>query len=1029
LSGWLIRAWGDEMRDRDLDAAWGELGQIDFLLNELARAVDRGDIPRGSYDAMAPRYLARRAEIIELVSEVTCEEAYAQRPEAPAVSWAAPAEEMPRAQAPVVGTIPGADAPIGFEPEPRRESRPVPWTTILTFVGAFLVVAAAAIFTAATWETMSVPVRLGFLGTLTIGFYAAGLIVLRRFELQAGAIALTVVGSAMLLFDGWIIIDGYNLPGAWPWVGWLALCTVVYWVMEYLITGGYLGVIGAAAQVAWWWMLGSALGWSDSWRFAGLAVVALLWAITGRWGRERSAVRSLARILEWAAPGLAFVCVAGLLLVAATAEDGWAAIAPAAVLAAALVGVGILSRELAESFGSGRMTQHPYPYTLVLGAFGQLPLGIAIVVSVSPAVTWGQIGLLVALGFVYALVEARFGGYVFGVFAILAEAGAWIAISMRYEWRIETQLAVLGVVALVWQVSAFLARESEAAGDGWPGIGSLREVTEIAGWAQLALVTLALAVSGPVPLTGLTTHAAQAASASVLLLCWGVASIVRRDPVQAVCTFAWSLWTAAALMAWAEPNLHSAWYATGLLVVAALWLHGRSVVERASGLDRAAVAWLSRAVALLVLVLGLTIAEGWSELNAWQTVVLLGASVLFWAADAVHDGPLLSWGLAAGLLPLAARTSGVFWAGANEGALAAAGAGLVVVASAAALASRARSAATAAVIGACVMSSLLVFGASDTWVLAVGLAIVAASWAVAMLPSDTPEFAGIAALFAIGAAVAGIAAIEPAPAPWVLVVTVCVMSGAFLVPAWVTRPDQGPMFRAGRALTLAGLAGAAGLVLVGLASASLGEPLSSWADIGEQGLAIALFALGAFVIIASFRFGIEAGLYVGAWLLLMGLWVELHTLDQTRLEYYSTTLAAWLIAMGYLYKSRGVGREAPRVTDLSGTIIGLGVPVLLSLGSGGLTPAWEYSMWTVVLALIAIGGGVFLRVRTYFFGGVAALVLTAILRSLAYLAEYWFITLGIIGVAMLVVALTWERRRAVLAGAGHRVRDTFTGWR
>jgi hypothetical protein len=86
-------------------------------------------------------------------------------------------------------------------------------------------------------------------------------------------------------------------------------------------------------------------------------------------------------------------------------------------------------------------------------------------------------------------------------------------------------------------------------------------------------------------------------------------------------------------------------------------------------------------------------------------------------------------------------------------------------------------------------------------------------------------------------------------------------------------------------------------------------------------------------------------------------------------------------------------------------------------------------MWTVVLAVIAIGGGVFLRVRIYFFGGVAALLITVILRSFAYLAEYWFITLGIIGVAMLVVALTWERRRTVLAGAGHRVRDTFTGWR
>ena len=45
-----------------------EISKIDFLLNELARAVERGEVHHASYDLMAPRYLARRAELVAIIT-------------------------------------------------------------------------------------------------------------------------------------------------------------------------------------------------------------------------------------------------------------------------------------------------------------------------------------------------------------------------------------------------------------------------------------------------------------------------------------------------------------------------------------------------------------------------------------------------------------------------------------------------------------------------------------------------------------------------------------------------------------------------------------------------------------------------------------------------------------------------------------------------------------------------------------------------------------------------------------------------
>ncbi|MDO8986741.1 MAG: hypothetical protein Q7V14_00755, partial [Coriobacteriia bacterium] len=78
---------------------------------------------------------------------------------------------------------------------------------------------------------------------------------------------------------------------------------------------------------------------------------------------------------------------------------------------------------------------------------------------------------------------------------------------------------------------------------------------------------------------------------------------------------------------------------------------------------------------------------------------------------------------------------------------------------------------------------------------------------------------------------------------------------------------------------------------------------------------------------------------------------------------------------------------------------------------------------------VAIGAGVTYKVRGYFLGGVVAIVFVSVVRSWLYLVSFWWLVLGIIGVTMLVVALTWERQQSMVANAQQRVRQALVDWR
>lgn len=1269
------------MREHDLDSAWSELGRIDFLLNELARAVERREIPPASYDTLAPRYLARRAELVGLISAETSTEA-STRPSgaAGAVPTVTPPVEHPEAIAPagqwpsaaqagreresaerspgvvVVAATQQAEDALNVTKLARREPRPVPWTTILTFVGAFLVVVASAIFAVATWEYFSVGFRLTFLGALTVGFFVTGEYVRTRLNLVAGGIALTVVGSAMLLFDGWIIINGLNLTGPLPWAVVLLVCSGVYWFIEVRISGAFFGAIGAAAQAAWWWLLGAGLGWTITARLAACALVALAWAWAGRRARGNPELGSLALVLRVAAPVLAAITIAGEIWGLAPIVPGWSE-----VLACCVVGLAAaLTFEISEyPAAAGSLFKVTDLQDLRLAPFfgflGQAPIFWATFAAMPDEGGWGYAGLLAGLTVVYAFWELRRGGYFFAALALIAECSAWVTLGSVLDWPETLLPGIFGTLALSWVYAAVLLRRWPVGhADGWRGVTSMRQVVAVGSWILLALSTLAvpavfsgdvlirtqtglqhvlvaawmlavwlsaavlrrdvvtgavaevwsfwvlgslfawgsvesgsplfavafialaavwlhgqslgdrflslrprvatviagiaavgavfagagrqldalgslgtwqmavvfvasaafwlsetvrdnellgallaplsatgavlvtaewlsgdehvlcaalamtgfvwLALSlaianrrptlaerlsglerslralgwaelagatvavpmifGGLPLLGGTVTRANVVLSVGVLLLWVASTTLVRGPLQAAVTVASTFWTLAAAMSWALPSMHSGLYGLGLVALSAAWLHLAPQVQRSLGISARLLEASMRVVASLIVVGALIGVTARFRVDAWQTVALLVGGCVFWTADAVRNRWAWSAAPAAGLAVASAGVAGWILSSPNTLAFVAPASALLVTGT---FAVQRRSAyAMAASCGAIAVASFAPFWSTDAGLLSLSLLALGLAWAIAAVPLRLPESVGIGALLGVGSILAALEALQPSA--WVVVAGLSGAAFVLLVPSWFWSRSSGFALRAARASAIAGALTAFFLCVIATLSLH-GMDVATWADLQAQDRVFSLFALGAYVVAASVLYQLEWGPYVGVAVVLLGVWDEFHLLRVQWVEFYTTSLAAYLVAMTYLYLRRAPTRRSVVVIDVTAVLVGLGVPVLLSLRGSDPALLWGHALWAVVLSVVAIGGGVLGRVRVYFFGGVVAVVLTALFRSFLYLVEFWWVTLGVIGLAMLVVALTWERRRSVLVEAGLRARDTFGAWR
>jgi len=317
------------------------------------------------------------------------------------------------------------------------------------------------------------------------------------------------------------------------------------------------------------------------------------------------------------------------------------------------------------------------------------------------------------------------------------------------------------------------------------------------------------------------------------------------------------------------------------------------------------------------------------------------------------------------------------------------------------------------------------------WPLVGSLALTALAWCAAAFATREQALAFPAGLLGFAAVVAGVAAIGPSP--WVTIVTLGVAAGALGLAAALSDTGSGGRFeRVGQALALAGLVAVGFLVMLGVASELAGDVLyemPQWAEFGRQGVAFCFAIAAAYLITQSYVWKYEFVSYGGWALLLVSVCVELTAWDVSAFQAYTTAVAAYIAAMGYLYAFRGIGRTVPVPLDIATVAVGVGIPTLIALTAPMGAAGFSDLVWAVGLALIAVVAGVVLKVRAYLFGAAGALVVVVGWRSFSYLASVWWLVLGLVGTAMLVIALTWERQRQMLSETQQRLKDGFEHWR
>lgn len=1017
-----------------VDPVLDELGKIDYLLDQLARAVERGEIQRDAYDSLSPRYLERRGVLVGILERRNAR----LNPMPPALEVASvpiPTSALAPASPPLTrsvafgpeptphpssGTASTAYAPAQPGPTDHvpRASAPVPWTTILLFLGAFMVIVASAIFAVSVWDVMPVGGKLAFLGTLTAGFYLAGWWARAKLDLKVGSTALTTVASAMLLFDGWIAIDGYNLQGPLPWAFLLLGCSVAYWITEVRLEERFFGVAGAAAQIGWWWLLMLELQWAMPARIAGLVLVALAWQFAADRGRGSPSFGPLATILEWAAPIVAVGGVAALVPAAVANSLVLADVASAAIACGCALGVVLMSDLV------------PQPRTKrLLGALLQLPIFLYAwgVSFESGASGWLVCGLL-ALAIAYDVLAVTTFGAPFAVIGMLAEFSFVLELCRLFDVSFEVGLCAIAALAAFWILSSWLTTRLSSRAQR-ADLAEIALVAEVGTYVLLGVASVASIAHSVFS----ASPAERAVEAVVLLAVWVLALLLRRREAVLFPTAAWSFYSVYVVVGLLAPSASPGALALCLLGAAALWLALSRALESVWTTPVVtAFAWVVRASALAIAVLGV-FAELASEAGTatYLSAGLTFAAALLFALDsALLDQPASS-GVAAFALVLAAFQFGVALVGPVNGEPAlqvawAAGmcAGvtallLAVVASLLREISplRARIIAATAPVAALVTAASV---ADHSVVLAALLGLTALSWALGAFALGQEALLP-AALTGVAALCAGLAAVQATPAETTVALAV---AGLLLGGPSLAEPfgPRGRWSRAGLMLLMAGMTAQA--ILLPMGSASDLAPAAWWA-VGRQGIAIGLFALAVNLLMQGAVRRNEYAYYLGFAAILFGVWTEFVVFDLQNVELFSTTLAAYFVLAGVVYVLFDRTRTFPLALDWAAVLVGLGVPLVASLQTAGDLSGLSHVLWAVGLSLLAIGAGVFFKARAYFFGGVFALAAVVFYRSFFVLAAYWWLWLGLLGVVLLAVALTWERQRVLVT----RVQASFLGWR
>ena len=984
------------------DPVWDELGKIDYLLDQLARSVERGEVDRSAYDRFAPRYLTRRAELADVLTSRASKAALVAAPTATSLPPAPAAARLTTAPQPARAASPRTPVSAGA------------W---MTYAGAFLVVVAVAIFTIYAWGSMPALAKLAVLAVVTAAFYAGGDVVRTRLGLPAAGVALIGVGSAMLIFDGWAVINGFDLTGPMPWAVLFLACSVAYWLTERRIAGGWFGAIGAAAQIGWWWMLGQALLVGAVWQVAGIAVVAVLWLLGGERVREDEPLGALGSVLRVGARVVAVVASVGMLPALADRPGSLSLVLAAAVTAIAATVV----------------IERSAPPARRLGAAAHIPVVLASISlwesSAGGHANGGVVVVLAVLALAWGAYAVWRGGFGYAALSALALTLSSLALADSLSLTAKPTLAIVASLFAMLACAGHLAARRPTT-----ALPALHEAAALWKWTGLALLvpaTLAVPLaSRAIPLAGMTItqgHVALAAGVFGVLL---TASVVTRARLSGWMVAGWSFYVAASLSAYALPHLHSAWYALILVALAAAWDQSRHFATRALRLHAPAVTLLARGLYLALPVGGVLGSSIFFSVKGYAVAILLAAVALAWAADAMRD---VSW---AALVPASAfgvvAVAVAAWVRVDVATAALAGAAAALAfALAGALGPRTREGWGAFLAaGGVVPAMILTAAATDARGSLTGaLLLIAATWALTAIAAALPEAATGAGLFASFALVAALSRRDPAP--WVTLISMAVLTAALVLPRVLIRDGRPSLLRAARALALAGLATAGQLAILGAASWVMrGTSLGAHAfETGEAGVALGFALVGAATVTWSAIEDFEPGRYAGWFAVTLGLLFGAHTAGIRQVEFFLLGLAAYCAAMGWLWSRRGMDRRIPAASDALAWMLGVVGPFLLSLAAFDPARSLEHGLWALGLAVLAVVVGLFIRSRFYFLGGMAIAGLDALWlsRSVLLALPAW-VWIGLAGLALIGGGVTFARRE-LLGAASRRVSQGLAGWR
>ena len=1008
-----------------------QIEKIDFLLDGLARGEERGKLARGSYDSLAPDLLKERAALVaEYVRGVS-----APASSAPGAAGLAPSAPQAAGPAGVEGPLPLAPAQAAAKKQSTAAAHAaaLSWSQWVAIAGSFLLIVAAAIFSAYAWVLLDALGKLGLLATVTAAMFVGGESIRLRLKLPVVGTALLWAGSAMVIFDGFLVILAFDLRGPWPWAAVFLISTLVSAVIEGRLRTRWFGGLAAASQLAWWWLAADAFHVPMMGRLAIVAVVGALWTLAGRLDVEGPLAGLLwaLGVFGPAVAAAAGVGAAGLALgdwlngtPVGLVDIVWAAVATAGAA---------LAYEITDLIPRGVMAE--------VSVFAWLPV-VAAVLCAEPGSALRGVAVFGSLGLAALALGLWRGGHTRPALGV----GLLLAAELIYFGRVlslpddGTSAVMLATALALLAVGLVSVR--------WARFRALGMVAETWGWLVLWGAVAFVAILSALRVVGWEPSFADVG--------WRLAVIT------ASCALA--LLAASALRTWLARD-------SGLTPGA--------VVGRASGgaglvaSSYAAALAVDRLVPAATVPLsasaGVAVAVAWDQLRAWvrrltgvgdMTIAVLFAIATVGTAIVVPialTDATRSWSGALLFVVIAAGWAVAAWRDPRDGAFAA---GVVPAAATAAFfavwayhAIEPAGAAAAAVAAASSVVGLAPFMTGDVRAKSLVAGAFAAVVAAGVIASGSPGWLAAAAVcaavpFAVGAFV--IAAELAGPSAAALIVALVaglqwghasaaigllagvIVAVAFAVPRALSRGRE-----PGRCTRMADAVAMAGAVALGLftfvtwlvATGWWGSGAPAWLGSGLHGAALLALIDAGFVAAWSWARGEGWGVYAGTAMLVLALELELGAFHVKQAEAYLIPAALWSAGAGYWYARPSRGRVYPVVADVMAVALGLAVPVLLTLLPGTTGETIGHAMWAIGLSVVAIVLGVVLKARGYFWGGLLAVVVTALALSLQSSFSIP-VVVGVVaatGVLLIAFGAAGERRRRSLdfiAGRGQ-----FASWR